>query len=305
MKKLLFTSSLIVLALAGCNNVDTALRIHRIVTSSSETKCEFSPENDTQLSVQFDTSGNHLFTLPLVVENLLIEGEIELSKEPPETFTYPNQITPLSFDLRWHCEGNGFGNDLGPMYLPQFSVSAPFCLDERADPDGQFRGFDVVPAAGGTIKPTTEDIVDIRPITPQLAQALDDLFTLAVQAESCCRQAGSCQAVTEQLPSSFASGTACANLVESFDAIAPGQLSTTKIEHIQRFRPFAIFDGNFFTANISANTGTYGRTPGYAMRMRVALEGVTGDGASVTSSEFSDIVTVCRDCGGSTACADR
>lgn len=301
MRRLMALTTLFTLPFFGCDNVETALKITRVLAPSGQ-NCEYSPSNDTQLAVRFDAAGNHLFVMVLGVENKLQTNTIELAEG--EEFTPANDVTPLRFDLRWECDSNGFSAELGPLYLPQFSVDRPFCLDKRDDTTGSFVGFDVVNAGGGPVPAGGESSIEIRPITPQMAGALDTMFEIAVEADRCC--AGDCKAITQIEPSAF-SDPSCKRVRDLFNAVGGGDLSTTNLADIEKFRPFATFDGDYFdTINptFSCPMGSTCRTPAYPIRLRGILEGMTSDGSLVTSTEYAESINICRDCGGTTPCMD-
>ena len=136
------------LATTACNNVETALLIKH--AAAADDTCVFEEGGDAVLpNITFDATSGDALSLFLRVENLLQGGQINYgSDENPDLQTIPNTVTPVRFDLRWECDSNGFSDDLGDLYLPQFSATESFCL---SDDTRDFVGFDVVPATGNTI----------------------------------------------------------------------------------------------------------------------------------------------------------
>ncbi|MCK6550252.1 hypothetical protein L6R52_30735 [Myxococcota bacterium] len=279
------------LATTACNNIETAMLIKHAAASSDDTTCTFDEQGDEVLAnITFDAAVGDSLALMLRVENLLAGGDINFGTDSrPELLRVPNTVNPVRFDLRWECDSNGFSDDLGDLYLPQFSATESFCLSEDTR---DFVGFDVVPATGNTIAPGVTGLVQIRPITAQLAAGFNDVFILASKAQACCDSAGGCDDRSLQAAPN-GPGTACGDLQAAFDTIAgPGKLSATSFEDIQKFRPFALFD---HSTNPAKTPGT-SVSPSYPLTLRGVLEGVTADGTTVQSSEWRQTIHICANC---------
>jgi hypothetical protein len=280
--------SLAAIGLAGCTNVETSLSIQHAAAGESQMGgvCTFEETGEMFLSeVTFDAARQNTMSLHLRVKNLLQGGTVEFGGDTPDTFTISNKVTPTRFDLRWECDVNGFADDLGELYVPQFSATEPFCLGEDT---GNFVGFDVVPANGNTIEPGGDiGLVEIRPITAQLGDAFADVFVLAKLSQDCCDSAGGCS------DAALAKGTACGTLQATFDRIAgQGKLNAQSFADIQKFRPFLIYDGAQNSAKPLQEFPF-----GYPLRLRGVLEGVTSDGTVVGSDEWWIQVNLCANCG--------
>ena len=278
----------------ACTNVETSLIIQHAAAPDDPMSCELMDDGDVYDSEIFvDVTGQSTMSLNLRVQNMLQGGTLNFgSDENPDDFQITNKVTPLRFDLRWECDTTGFSDDLGDMYVPQFSATEPFCVgsDTRS-----FSGFDVIPASGNTIEPGGDvALVSIRPITVQLMDAFADVFRLAGQAQECCNSAGACNdQALQQAP--MGPGTPCGILQAEFDRIAgEGRLNAQSFADIQKFRPFAIYDYN-------QNAPRPGFA-GYPMRLRGVLEGVTSDDTVVRSDEWWIIVNLCANCGLTTPC---
>jgi hypothetical protein len=282
------------LLLGACTNVETALIIQHAAASDDPMTCELEDDGDLYHPEIFvDVARQSTMSFFLRVKNMLQGGTLQFgSDENPDDFQITNKVTPLRFDLRWECDTTGFADDLGDMYVPQFSATEPFCVgsDTRS-----FSGFDVIPASGNTIEPGGDvALVKIRPITVQLMDAFADVFRLAGQAQECCNSAGACNdQALQQAP--MGPGTPCGILQAEFDKIAgENRLNAQSFADIQKFRPFAIYDFN-----------QSGEIAGYPLRLRGVLEGVTSDETVVRSDEWWIIVNICANCGRISECTDR
>lgn len=278
--------------LAGCSNVDTSLTILGAIPSDSEDKCEFSPMGDVFLgNIYFDALGQDTLALHLRVRNDLQGATVNFgSTALPDNFEVPSGVTPLRMDFRFECDTNGFSDQLGPFYVPQFSAEIPFCLQKDTR---EFQGFDVVPASGPVIEPNGGiAVVLVKPITTQLAHAMGETFILANLADDCCKSLDGIGGCTEENLRNLAPNgmDKCGELQRAFDKIAPDKLSVNKIDDIEKFRPFAIFD------HMSNPPRGMGLGPTYPMRIRGVLEGVTGDGSIVSSAEYFDEIHICANC---------
>jgi hypothetical protein len=276
---------------AGCNNVEIGLVPLHVPTpalmeaADGTVSCTFDAQAPAIADLRMDLNRQRVLSLQVLTQNNLRNEPLILEMEPPQQFIpNPNSVTPLRFDYRWECDASGFGGDLGPLVLPAFSsdVSRPFCVDQRDAATGDFVGFDVVTASGPALRPTSEGLISVRPVTAQLGDAFADFFEISGRAEQCCRDAGGC----ENLPSMAAAQASCTALQNIFDRFAGrGVLDVRKAEDVQRFRPYATF-----TASLTPQ----GRAiPAYYLRLRGTFEGVNANGSLVTSSEFLSDIGLC------------
>lgn len=276
-------------AAAGCNNIEVGLLpLHLPMPDFDPTQgCTVSPTGDAILNLRLDTSKMGSMGIFVVVRNSLSGVEQVLQDMPFESLPVPNSVRPLRFDFRWECDSTGFSADLGPLVLPAFSPDGrrPFCFDKRDETTRSFTGFDVVSATGRTIQPNEEQIVETRPVPPQLGRAFRDLFRLANLAEACCADVGGCANVpTDADPTSGA----CGELQSHFDSIAGRNvLSVRNVEDVSRWRAYSFYTG------LHAGMA---QIPSYFMRLRGTFEGVTPTGDLVTSSELTQDVGLCDGC---------
>lgn len=282
------------LALAACEDVDSTLTVLGAAASEEDNVCVFDPEGeDYLLDIHFDAARNDSLALALRVQNNLQGGLIDLGGNAvgEDNLTIPAAVTPIRMDFRFECDTNGFSDELGALFVPQFSTDKPFCLQKDAR---EFQGFDVVQASGKAISPNNEiGIAFVRPITVQLARAFGEVFLLAGLAEDCCQSIpGGC--TEDNLRNVPTTGNdACGELQDVFETIAPSKLSVNEIDDVQKFRPYSLFDWS--------NAVPPGRPPAtigvsYPMRLRGVLEGVTGDGSIVSSTEYYETVNICANC---------
>jgi hypothetical protein len=284
------------LVIAGCANVESSMTILGTAAPTDD-ECKFTPDGDEfLLNIFFDAANADSLALALKVRNDLQGNTINFGgQDSPDNFIYPTTITPLRMDFRFECDTNGFSDELGPLFVPQFSTDQPFCLQKDTR---EFQGFDVVPASGGAIQSNGGlGIVFVKPITTQLAHAIGDTFALGVLADRCCNSLvpGGC---TEENLRNLPAGTNddCGQLQTEFNKIAPDKLSVNKLDDVEKFRPYAIYDWAYSGVR-PQNAGMSGAGPGYPMRIRGVLEGVTGDGSIVSSTEYFEIINICANCG--------
>lgn len=267
---------LAVIPFLGCESSETSLVVHSVLLPELDMMtgtCMWDPASEESIvRLSIDVASQLTMFLVLRVENTLTPAVVEIDEDPADAWTFSESITPLRFDYRWECDSIGFGSDLGPMYLPQFSVNQPFCLDNRDDTTRNFVGFDVIPATGSTIMPGSFGTVEVRVVPAQLGIAVNDMFALAELAQGCCDSTDGCAGVEN------GANAACNNLAAFFNDVGILQNQT---EAAQRYRPFSLFDGNTPPSNAGLPT------PYYPMRLRGVLEGVTGSGDLVTSNEWA------------------
>lgn len=288
------------LVIAGCSNVDTSMTV--LGAAAPDDSCEFEVDGDEYATnFFFDAVNAETFALTLRVRNDLQGQTINLgSADLMDNYTIPAEITPLRMDFRFECDTNGFSDELGPLYVPQFSTDDSFCQQKDVR---RFQGFDVVPAAGATIPPNGGiGLVLVKPITTQLAHAFGETLDLAVTADRCCNSflSGGCN--DENLRDVTSNdNTPCGQLQRDFEKVAKDSLSATRSDDIERFRPYAVFDWVY--SNIrQGSQPPDGRGPGYPLRLRGVLEGVTGDGSIVSSTEYWEIVNLCANCNNGSKC---
>lgn len=277
-------SLLAVIPFLGCESSETSLVVQGVVPGELDMTtggCTWDPETDVYLArVSIDVAQQLTLLLQLQVENTLTPGTVEIDEEPNDVWVYSESITPLRFDYRWECDTIGFSADLGPMYLPQFSVNQPFCLDNRDETTGNFVGFDVIPATGASIEPGATGLAEVRMVPAQLGIAVNDMFALAELAQGCCDSTDGCAGVES------GANNACNMLSAFFNDVGILQNQT---EAARRYRPFSLFDGNTPPTNVAGMP-----TPFYSMRVRGVLEGVTGSGDLVTSNEWAQDIAFGR-----------
>ena len=270
----------------GCDAPDSSLVIEGVIPPTTmkdqqtgAVSCSWDPASMVSFAdPTLDVAAQLTLFLVLKVANTLQPGVVEIDMDPENTIRYSEAISPLRFDYRWECDTIGFGSDLGALFLPQFSVNQPFCLDSRDETGGDFVGFDVIPATGGSIPAGGFGGVEIRPIPGQLGLAIYDMFTLAALAQACCMSTEGCAGVESGVTME------CARLQSLFNDVG---ILQNQVEAAQRYRPFAFFDGSVPpTNNFPSNT--------YPLRLRGVLEGVTSSGTTVTSNEWAQDIGIGR-----------
>lgn len=269
----------------GCNEVDTSVLVEGIAAPQDPSSCEFTSDGTMfWSSTTLDVFEQKNLRLVARVFNTMPPEPVLVEMAPEESLTLPNRVTPVRFDFRWECDSNGFGAGQGPLFLPQFSVTEPFCLDDRDD-TSDFVGFDQVSASGQAANPQAQGLVDFTPIPAQLGIAMDEAFQLATLADACCQEVGgNCN----NTPNANLGGPgACADLQALFDTVSGNQLQVVQTADVQRWQPFSIYDG-------SAPPTAQGAR--YLLRMRGRFEFVTAAGDELTSNELVHDVGICRNC---------
>jgi hypothetical protein len=291
MRKLLPAS--LGLALIACNAPDTSLLLRGAVVGERDMMtgaCMFDPEGgENLLGIRLDVETQLSLYLLVRADNTLTPPITDIDSDPDDQLKYREDITPIRFDYRWECDSLGFASDLGPLYLPQFSTTQPFCLDNRDDTTKSFVGFDVINATGASIPAGATGGVEIRPIPAQLGLAIRDMFALAALAEGCCATAAGCEGVQN------GANQACSDLAAYFADVG---IINNQVEEAQRYRPFSLFNGN---AGPAAMLGV--GAPTYQLRMRGVLEGTTGSGDTITSNEYIQDIGIGFSVGGSSICS--
>ncbi|MEO1231862.1 MAG: hypothetical protein AAFZ18_23450 [Myxococcota bacterium] len=290
---------------AGCNNVSTSVFVEGILAPIDPIMCGFDSESETFYSrtiLDLQSGGNPNARKSLALRakffNAMAADAIEVESDPMETFSIPNQVTPVRFDFQWECDSNGFNGGAGPLVLPQFSVTRPFCFDQRDD-TGDFIGFDQVSASGPVTEPQGNGLATFRPIPPELGLAFDEVFQLAELANACCDELGA-NCFSGVGANVTPGGTnACAQLQATFDTFGEGLRvdsgNPQQASDLNRWQPFSIYTAN--TAPIVA--GAY-----YTMRIRGEFEFITASGSNVVSNELLHDIGICRGCGFTSACTD-
>ena len=278
----------------ACNNVSTSVLAVHIAAPEDPAICGF--EGDGEIF----RSSTTLNTNPGVVNpqlNLVLRARlfnamsadpVDIELNPEEFFVLPNRVSPIRFDFRWECDSNGFTVNQGPLFLPQFSLTQPFCLNNRDD-TGDFIGFDAVSASGDAIQPQAISLAAFEPVPPQLGQAFDELFQLASLANACCAEVGGCNNVVN---ANLAGNGACRSLQDLFNGLSNGRLNANVPADVQRWQPFSIYEGQAAPAAAFAT---------YPLRLRGRFELITGAGEMITSNELIHNINVCRGCGAPTS----
>ena len=289
------------LMLLACNNVEIGFvplyPVNPDVDIDPMTNvvtCSFNTTGTVMPFIRIDVFNQSAMSLSVIAANQLQEKNIELQAAGPnETLIIPNNIQPVRFDYRWECDTPGFASDQGPLFVPAFSTSRPFCLDQRNDATRAFVGFDTVSATGRNIAPQDIGIIQTRVIPPQLADGVRDSFELAILADRCCREVGGCNAANLATAAVNDPTTQCGMLQAVFNRIGGGQmLSAQQVEDVQRWRPFVAYTDANGTGNAPA---------AYNMRIRGRYEALTPTGALVTSTEFAQDIGFCANCPTSVA----
>lgn len=297
-------SSALALALftAGCSVPETGLAILGAIPPDGET-CVFSATGDIFTSeATFDSELALGLSVFFRVRNDLTGAQVDIgTMDNPRLLTPPNVVTPLDFDARWECDSNGFSTNVSALILPAFSPDPeqPFCLNRRSEIT-DFKGFDLVPASGGGISPNGgQGVVQVEAIPRDLGQAFDDLFKIAALADACCTVPNTGCSGTDMTP-----GGPCAQLAQAFATLDPdGTFLTVQApsadqqsEDLITYAAFARFNGDHITARDPQVQRSL-LAPSYPMRFRGFLEGLSGDGSLVRSTEGSIKINVCRSCG--------
>jgi hypothetical protein len=284
----LLSISLALSSMTACGQVGSQVTIDGVIfpmTGTAGAGCKFDPTQTMFLSdITYDTAAMQDLTLFLKVTNSIPAQTVMFGGSMgADNFVAPNAVTPLRMDVRWECDSEGFAQNLGPMYLPQYSTTQPFCINNVSK---DFVGFDVILASGAPIKAGSSGSVQVQPIPVQLGAAFGDVFHLADLAQRCCDAAGSCKDTDLMM---HANDPACQELQNVFNTVAGNnQLSAQHQVDVDKFAPFAIFD--WAGPNPSSKHGAY------AMRLHGVLEGVFGDGNTISSTEWQDLIHLCANC---------
>lgn len=234
--------------------------------------------------IVLDTAVAHQLTLPLTVRN----------NADSET----DGLQPLRMELRWECDSAGFSGDLGPLVVPAFDPSIPFC-NGRRDENASFAGFDTVEASGALIPGSGGlGIVRVTAVPFALGQAIDETFEVASLAEQCCfeTRATNCDGQS--------TAVACTRLEQIFRELDPSgvQLQVAvqngPSDDLVRFQAFAIYNGgNLCVRDRTLCDSSFLQGPTYSMRLRGHLELLDTDGDLARSDEFATSIEFCRNCG--------
>ncbi len=285
MKRFLLGTTFTLLAV-GCNNVEVGLLVEEVPVPNFDEEantCEFAP-GEVDFALTFDSQNMTGMTIWTEVTNVLSGGGVVINEmDPGIDLVFPNSVTPLRFDFRWECDSFGFTAGQGPLFLPAFSVTNPFCLDTRDDANGDFAGFDVVAATGPPVAPEGTAIWKFTPIPVRLGTALDDAFRLAQLSDACCRDVGGCA------NAGTTASDDCNALQDAFDAVAgPGVYSITNEADLNIWRPY--FDYTFAGTQARGDPAT---VP-FPLRLRGVYEGITSRGSLITSAEFVRSIGICQ-----------
>jgi hypothetical protein len=285
------------LLLIGCNSGDSGFNpLYALApkatldtsTNPPTVTCEdVSPSDPAVLGLSVNVNTQSALTLLVVAENNDANAIVELQRaDPQEQYVVSAQIQPVRFDFRWECDTTGFTANLGPLYVPAFSVNEPFCLDSRDEASRTFVGFDIVPASGAAIEGESRGIIETRVVPPQLMEGISDTFKIAKEADACCDQVGGCDNLDMADPTDTT--RACGRLQNLFDAVAgQGAFNVKTLADVQRWRPFVAY---------TSLNGT-GKVPvPYTMRLRGRFEGLTPTGDLITSTDFTQEIGFCEGC---------
>ena len=278
-----------VLSLAACNNVDVGLvPLYVPAPELMDGACTFDPTGEQLLFIRTDVSQNRALSLQVAAENILDPIEVVIQQDGPmEVFRSPNRIEPRRFDYRWECDSSGFTNH-GPLVLPAFDPSRPFCIDDRDETTRDFVGFDVIPASGNAIGPGDTGLIQIRPVTPQLSDAVLEVFQIAQLADQCCDTGNCSQPESGVDPNQGA----CRQVQDLFNLTDPtGSLNVQRSADLLRFAPVSIY---------AANSRTGIAPVPFNMRLAGRFEGIKPEGDLVTSTLYEEEIGFCIGCAFST-----
>lgn len=246
--------------------------------------CEYEASTtEFSLGVVLDTAFAQQLTLPFTVRN---------ESDDPQ-----DGAQPLRMSVAWVCDAQGFGGDLGPLVIPRFDLTQPFCRPSR-EAAADFVGFDVVPASGPRMTGGRAEVVTAQVVPFALGNALDETFQIAALAEQCCfeTRATDCDGQSNVLP--------CSRLTQIFQALDPTgsalQVAAPQgpSEDLVRFQSYAIFNGTALCGrDRSACDGSVLRGPAYRMRIEGVMEFLGDDGALRSSNQTELDVDFCRNCG--------
>lgn len=288
-------TSLAMVLLAGCNNASETVQVLRTLLPQDPMKCTFTPSGEAALNLHFDVATQPTFSTYVAVRNEMEVTTYNIgTSDRPDLFISEGQVTPLRLDVRYECDAEGFSSSLGPLVLPRFDPKRPFCINQSTR---DFVGFDVVLAYGGAIDGQGGlGIVGSTPISHVLTDGINDVFNFALKASDCCTSIGGCtEANLKTAP--LGAGTKCGDLQAAFDDVAgAGNLSAVSVGDINEFLPYAAFDGTRGTQRVEV--------PTYPLRIRGIFEMVSNTGDLVNSNEYNDVIHICRNCLGSTACTN-
>lgn len=274
-------------AVIACNNVDVGL-VPRFVPTPEESMgaCTFDPEAERLAFIRADVTLMRALSLQVSADNILSPNETLIQQaDPMVVFRSPNSIQPVRFDYRWECDSSGFTNH-GPLVLPAFDPTRPFCIDDRDDTTRDFVGFDVIPAGGGVINPGETGLIQIRPVTPQLIDAMLEVFQIARRASECCATGDCSQPESGVDPNQGV----CAEVQALFDLTDPtGSLNVRNSADLLRFAPFAIYAPRDLSSNQPVPLN---------LRLAGRFEGIRPTGGLVTSTLWQEEVGFCVGCPG-------
>ena len=298
---------LCVLAISGllaCDVNDSAVIIGGVMPGSfDETAggCTYEAGGTPLVSNYLDTAGSHSLTLYFsVLNNLSVYQTNVGTQQLPAVSQIGNRVTPVRYSVQWECDTSAFSG--GALIVPHFSTEQGFCIDSRnpQQPD-TFFGFDIVPVGGGAIAPGEEGVFSANVIPPEFGEKLDDALQVATLADSCCTETAmsNCDGSTVDVEDS-----SCNNLQDIFDVLTRndgGQQLLVQSEEpntpsptVQRFKPFAMFDGRYSYENNLAGGRFSSRARTFPVRQRGIFELVTTDGKTLQSSEVNHKVEIGR-----------
>ena len=233
----------------------------------AEPPCEIDAAGDLVSSaVVADVAYSFSYRIPLSVRN---SGE--------------RGVSPDRFDFRWECNDNGFAADVGPLVVPAYSPSVPFCLSSQQLGGAPFVGYDLVNATGPRIGPGELGVVEVELVPSTLGDGLDTLWSLARLADGCLR-------------SNPVGDDATPECAAFYTAWPYGEASP---EDVDRLAPFARFDGRYLDEVLVVREGSTPPVvgPAYPLTAHGVLYLLDDGGREVETNEIEIAIDVCRNCG--------
>ena len=256
---------------SGCDNTDAGLVFEKYVRPDDE--CLNDPAAESAIFYRFDPFFQGDLDVFAVLRNDLIAEEQVFNSQLGLGVTPDARVTVTEFEHVFECDSSVFSG-AGQLFLPGLGASGvPFCQNPR-DRGGAFQGFDVRPTDGASIEPGQTQPVGLKLITGELGRRFQDMFALAVAADTCCRASVDdlCgQGRIDELP------TGAGN--EDCDQLRTAVVSNRlPVSEIPTLRQFAKFDVTYLDGQ-----GWIGSP--YTLRVLGNYVGVTTGGRTVTSNQ--------------------
>jgi|GEM_PF-6412062 len=295
--------ALMISGLLACDVNDAAVIIGGVIPGSFDENigtCSYENAGEGLVSNYLDLAASHSLTLHFRVLNNLTALDSNVGTlQMPALSQIGNRVTPIRYSVQWECDTSAFSG--GALIVPHFSTEQGFCIDSRnpQQPD-TFFGFDIVPVGGAAIAPGEEGVFSANVIPSEFGEKLDDAIQVATLADSCCTETAmsNCDGSTADVEDS-----ACNNLQDIFDVLTRnnGQPLLVQSEEpntpsptVQRFKPFAMFDGRYSYENNLAGGRFDSGSRTFPVRQRGIFELVTTDGKTLQSSEVNQRVEIGR-----------